>query len=54
MGNQVIAQQNSTYMDGEVMNPPTVLDILEQKSIADPDTLYLWQARKEPDFPRFM
>jgi hypothetical protein len=25
--------------------------ILSMKSVADPDTMYLWQARKEEDFP---
>jgi hypothetical protein len=29
-------------------------DIVAHKSLVDPDTLYLWQARKEPDFPKFL
>jgi hypothetical protein len=54
MGKQSISHTNNTYIEGEVINPPTVLDVLAQKSIANPDTLYLWQARKEPDFLKFM
>jgi hypothetical protein len=54
MVNQSTIQQNETYIEGEVINPPILLDVLAQKPIADPDMLYLWQARKEPDFPRFM
>jgi hypothetical protein len=27
---------------------------IAMKSIMDPDTLYLWEARKEPDFPKFL
>jgi hypothetical protein len=41
-------------VEAEVLNPPSSLNALSMKSITDPDTLYLWQARKEPDFPKFM
>jgi hypothetical protein len=53
MGNQSVSQTKGTYIEGEIINPPTELDVLVQKSIAYPDTLYLWEARKEPDFPKF-
>jgi hypothetical protein len=44
---------NDVDIEWQTINPPE-LEVIAQKSIADPDTLYLWQARKEPDFPRFM
>jgi hypothetical protein len=44
---------NDDNIEWQTINPPE-LEVIAQKSIADPDTLYLWQARKEPDFPRFM
>jgi hypothetical protein len=34
-----------------VLNPPILIEALAQKTSADFDTLYLWQARKELDFP---
>jgi hypothetical protein len=57
MGNQARcdkASGNSTYIEGEVLNPPILQEVMAHKSVTDPDTLYLWQARKEDDYPKFM
>jgi hypothetical protein len=54
MGNQATNQTNNLQVDAEVLNPPSSIDSIALKSVTDPDTLYLWQARKEPDFPKFM
>jgi hypothetical protein len=44
---------NNNNIEWQTINPPE-LEVIAQKSITDPNTLYLWQARKEPDFPKFM
>jgi hypothetical protein len=54
MGNQATNQTSNSPINAEVINPPSLLDSIALKSVTDPDTLYLWQARKEPDFPKFM
>jgi hypothetical protein len=54
MGNQSTVDTDNTCIHGEIANPPVIPDIIAHKSVTDPDTLYLWQARKEPDFPQFM
>jgi hypothetical protein len=45
----------------ETLHSPLHENVCEQdpltvamKSVMDPDTLYLWEARKEPDFPKFL
>jgi hypothetical protein len=43
------ALQVSTEISDSLRDP-----ILSMKSVADPDTMYLWQARKEKDFPEFL
>jgi hypothetical protein len=48
MGNQARcdkASGNSTYIEGEVINPPILQEAIAHKSVTDPDMLYLWQAR---------
>jgi hypothetical protein len=54
MGKQATNQTNNLQVDAEVLNPPSSIDSIALKSVTDPDTLYLWQAKKEPDFPKFM
>jgi hypothetical protein len=44
----------ATHIEGEVLYQTAQIETLALKSVTDPDTLYLWQARKEPDFPKFM
>jgi hypothetical protein len=54
MGNQTTLHNENTHIEGEVLNQPIIKDVIALKSITDPDTMYLWQARKEPDFHKFM
>jgi hypothetical protein len=61
MANMMDAESKQDFIAYETLHSPAQENFCEQdpiavamKSIMDPDTLYLWEARKEPVFPKFL
>jgi hypothetical protein len=46
---KTIAFETLQYISYDDMSNP----IISMKATADPDMMYLWQARQEPDYPKF-
>jgi hypothetical protein len=61
MANVVEDESQPVCIAYEALHSPLSENICDQdpmaiamKSVTDPDTMYLWEARKEPDFPKFL
>jgi hypothetical protein len=49
-----ISERDFQDVPHKALHQDAEFKVMAMKSIMDPDTLYLWQARKEPDFPKFL